>query len=61
VFKAYIDTANENRISFLPVESFVGSLDRAAKDVDNGKNIFIDDVVNSNSDYINVFSNANIP
>lgn len=60
VFKLYKDSANDDRISFSPIESFVGSLDRNAKDQDSGNNIFIDDVVNNSSNYINVFSNANI-
>jgi hypothetical protein len=32
VFKLYKDSANDDRISFSPIESFVGSLDRNAKD-----------------------------
>lgn len=61
VFKLYKDAADNNKISFMPVESFVGSLDRFARDETTGNAIFIDDVVNNNSTYINVFSNANIP
>lgn len=60
VFKLYKDAADENKISFMPVESFVGSLDRDARDETTGAATFIDDVVNGSSDYINVFSNANI-
>lgn len=60
VFKVFKDTANEDKISFQPVESFVGSLDRKARDETTGERIFIDDIVNSNSDYITVFSNADI-
>jgi hypothetical protein len=60
VFKAFKDSANENKISFIPVESFVGSLDRSAKDESSGERIFIDDIVNGNSKYIGFFSNANI-
>ena len=44
----------------MPVESFIGSLDRYAKDETTGQGTFIDDIVNGGSDYINVFSNANI-
>ena len=60
MFKVYRDSANNNKISFIPVESFIGSLDRFARDETTNDRIFIDDIVNSNSDYINVFSNANI-
>jgi hypothetical protein len=60
VFKVQPDPANENKITFVPVESFIGSLDRNAKNESNGDIIFIDDVVNNNSNFINVFSNANI-
>lgn len=57
VFKMVSDTSNEGRINFIPVESFVGSLNRKAKDQITGKNIFIDNIVNDNSEFINVFSN----
>ena len=60
VFKLYKDAAAQNKISFMPVESFIGSLDRYAKDETTGQGTFIDDIVNGGSDYINVFSNANI-
>ena len=61
VFKLFRDSSNENRISFSPVESFVGSLDREARDETTNAKMFIDDIVNTNSDYISIFSNANIP
>ena len=60
VFKLFKDSANENKISFIPVESFVGSLDRSAKDDTTGERTFIDDIINTGSDYISMFSNANI-
>ena len=56
VLKAYKELENDNRIKFVPVESFVGSLDKTAKTEKNGT-YFIDDVVNSQSQYINFFSN----
>lgn len=59
VFKMVADQSNDGRINFTPVESFVGSLDRKAKDPISGKNIFIDNVVNEKSEIINVFSNFN--
>lgn len=58
VFKATKDLANDSRISFIPVEAFVGSLDRAARDKISHASIFIDDVVNSRSSYIRLFSNV---
>lgn len=61
VFKLFKDPANNNKIAFTPVESFVGSLDRTAKDQTTGDRIFIDDIVNNNSRFISMFSNANIP
>jgi hypothetical protein len=60
VFKAQPDPANDNKITFVPVESFIGSLDPNAKNNSNSDIIFIDDVVNNSSNFINVFSNANI-
>lgn len=57
VFKMVSDTSNEGKINFIPVESFLGSLNRKAKDPITGKNIFIDNIVNERSEYINVFSN----
>lgn len=58
VFKAFRDTDNGNKISFSLVESFVGSLDRDATDMVTKQNIFIDDIVNSQSKYIRVISNV---
>lgn len=58
VFKAMEDTANNSRISFIAVESFVGSLDRTAKDKTTEASTFIDNVVNSRSKYIRLFSNV---
>ena len=58
VFKSFKDTANDSRISFTPVEAFVGSLDRTAKDKITEASRFIDNIVNSRSKYIRLFSNA---
>lgn len=58
VFKATKDLANDSRISFTPVEAFVGSLDRAARDKISHASTFIDDVVNSRSNCIRLFSNV---
>jgi len=58
VFKAFKDLANDSRISFELVEAFVGSLDRSAQDKMTHASTFIDNVVNSRSRYIRLFSNA---
>ena len=59
VLKAYKETDNDNRIKFVPVESFIGSLDKSAKTEKNGT-YFIDDIVNRESQYINFFSNIQV-
>lgn len=46
-----------NRIQLNPVESYVGSLDYNSKDFNSKAQNFIDNIVNDNSKYINVFSN----
>lgn len=58
VFKMFVDDSNNGKIGFTPVESFVGSLNRSAVDVNSGATTFIDRIVNTNSNYINFFSNV---
>lgn len=58
VFKAYLDASEGNKISFGAVESFVGSLDRDAVNPNTNVTTFIDTIVNSQSEYINFFSNC---
>lgn len=58
VYRVYLDAANGNKISFEPVEAFVGSLNANDKDPNTGVTTFIDTIVNSQSQYINVFSNV---
>jgi len=58
VFQAFKDIANNKKLNFSPVESFVGSLDRNARDPSTKASLFIDDIVNSKSNFINVFSNV---
>ena len=58
VLKMYIDEGNENRIGFLPVESFVGSLNKYETDINTRATVFIDNIVNTNSNYIRCFSNV---
>ena len=58
VFKAFKDTSNGGKIGFQLVESFIGSLSKKSKDRITSYNAFIDNVVNSNSQYIRLFSNV---
>ena len=58
VFKTYIDSSEGNKIAFEPVEAFVGSLYKEDVDPNTGVTTFIDTIVNTTSEYINVFSNC---
>jgi hypothetical protein len=58
VFKAYIDPSEGNKVNFEPIEAYVGSLDREAKDPATGASIFIDNIVNNQSDVVNIYSNC---
>lgn len=58
VLKMYIDEGNENKIGFLPVESFIGSLNKYETDINTRATVFIDNIVNTNSNYIRCFSNV---
>lgn len=57
VFKLYKDYTSDNKIGMIPVEAFVGSLDRNFTDPVSGQKLFIDDTINQNSEYIRFFSN----
>lgn len=57
VFQMYEDVSNGYKLNFTPVESFIGSLDKNAKDPITKQTIFIDNIVNSQSARINLFSN----
>ncbi len=58
VFKMYIDESSDGMIGFTPVEAFCGSLNRKDVDINTGATTFIDKIVNTNSNYINCFSNV---
>lgn len=58
VFKAFMDPEEGNKINFEPLESFVGSLCSDDKDPNTGMSTFLDDIVNTNSNYIYFFSNC---
>lgn len=57
VFNVYSDPANDDKLNFSVLESFVGSLDPLARN-SAGKSIYIDTVINDQSQYINLFSNV---
>ena len=59
VFKAFQDADNNGKINFQLLESFVGSLDPRERDPITKSSIFIDDIVNEQSQFIRLFSNAN--
>ena len=58
VFAAFADTSNNGKLNFRLLESFIGSFNRNAKDTSTGASLFIDDVVNSSSQFIRLFSNV---
>lgn len=58
VFKAYLDPAEGNKVSFEPVEAYCGSLFKDDVDPNTKVTKFIDTIINSQSKYINFFSNC---
>ena len=58
VFQVYANNGDRKRLSFSPVESFIGSLDKNEKDSITKGSIYIGDIINSNSQFINFFSNV---
>ena len=54
----FLDPSAGNKINFEPVESFAGSLCKTDKDPNTGATTFIDTIINSQSRYINFFSNC---
>ena len=59
VLSAFVDNANNMKLNFKVLESFVGSLDKDSRSINDNSDIFIDHVVNNNSKYIRLFSAAN--
>lgn len=59
VLSSFIDNANNMKLNFKVLESFVGSLDKDTRSITDNSDIFIDHIVNSNSKYIRFFSAAN--
>lgn len=58
VYKMFVDPSENNKVNFEPVEAYAGSLGRNDKDPTTGVTTFIDTIVNSQSRYINFFSNC---
>lgn len=58
VYKMYLDPSEGNKVSFEPVEAYAGSLGRDDKDPNTGVTTFMDTIVNSQSQYVNFFSNC---
>ena len=58
VYRCYLDPAEGNKVSYEPVEAFCGSLFKDDKDPNTGVTKFIDTIINTNSQYINFFSNC---
>ena len=58
VYKAYLDPSEGNKVSIEPVEAYAGSLYKDDKDPNTGETKFIDTIINSQSQYINFFSNC---
>jgi hypothetical protein len=58
VCKTFEDINNDNKIGVKFLETFSGSLNPAAVDQSTGESIFLDDIVNNNSNYIELYSNA---
>ena len=58
VYRAYLDPAEGNKVSIEAVEAYAGSLYKDDKDPNTGVTKFIDTIINSQSKYINFFSNC---
>jgi len=56
--RAFSHDANNGKVNYEILESFVGSLDKSDKSPVDNSSIFIDNIVNNTSKYINVFSNV---
>lgn len=58
VYKLYLDPSEGNKVSYEAVEAFCGSLCKDDVDPNTGMTKFIDTIINSQSQYINFFSNC---
>ena len=58
VLRAFIDPGEGNKVNYDIVEAYAGELDKEAKDPNTGASVFIDDIINSQSEYIEFYSNC---
>ena len=58
VFKMFVSPTTGNKIDYEPVEAYVGELDPDAKNPATKVSTFIDTLVNSQSEYIELYSNC---
>ena len=58
VFRGFVDAESGNKIKYEPVEAFAGSLKSDDVDPTTGVSRFIDDIINTNSQTIEFFSNC---
>lgn len=58
VFKGVLDPEQGNKVKYEPVEAFAGSLKSDDVDPTTGVSRFIDDIVNTNSQTIELYSNC---
>ena len=58
VFKGFLDSEEGNKVNFKPVEAFAGTLKSGVLNSTTGKSMFIDEVINTNSKYIEFYSNC---
>ena len=58
VFKGFLDSEEGNKVNFKPVEAFAGTLKPGVLNSTTGKSMFIDEVINTNSKYIEFYSNC---
>lgn len=58
VFAAALDEANENKLNFIPLEAYVGTLGMSDIDPKSGSSTYIGNMVNDNSQYVYFFSNV---
>ena len=58
VLRAFLDPGEGNKVNYDIVEALSGELDKNAVDPNTGATTFIDSVVNSQSEYIELYSNC---
>ena len=58
VVKAFLDPGEGNKVNYDIVEAYVGELDKNAVDPNTGATTFLDNLINSQSEYIEFYSNC---